>query len=192
MASAARSAGWRNSFVTRVIGVHAGSPEVPKVINVVLKLSARDLVHADLASCGWAGSDHHLANVAEQLERALIGEVDYLAVCAATDIPLAKGGVDYQVKEGVGTLWQLAVHPALQSCGIGTYLVEAAELRIRKRGLRHAELAVEENNPRAHALYERLGYVAYDRQPDSWDEQAPGGTLRRYETMCTLMRKDLA
>ncbi|MFF8866277.1 GNAT family N-acetyltransferase [Streptomyces sp. NPDC015139] len=172
--------------------MHAGSPEVPKVINVVLKLSARDLVHADLASCGWAGSDHHLANVAEQLERALIGEVDYLAVCAATDIPLAKGGVDYQVKQDVGTLWQLAVHPALQSCGIGTFLVEAAELRIRKRGLRHAELAVEENNPRARALYERLGYVAYDRQPDSWDEQTPGGTLRRYETMCTLMRKDLA
>ncbi|NEE59818.1 GNAT family N-acetyltransferase, partial [Streptomyces sp. SID8455] len=36
--------------------------------NVVLELSARDLVHADLASCGWAGSDHHLVGVAGQLE----------------------------------------------------------------------------------------------------------------------------
>ncbi|MCV2458067.1 GNAT family N-acetyltransferase [Streptomyces sp. ICN988] len=169
----------------------AGSPEVLKMINVVLRLSARDLVHADLASCGWAGSEHHLAGVAEQLERVRSGEVDYLAVCPATDIPVAKGGVDYQVKKGVGTLWQLAVHPALQSCGIGTFLVEAAELRIRSRGLRQAELGVEESNPRARALYERLGYVAYDRQPDSWDEQAPDGSLRRYETMCTLMRKEL-
>lgn len=115
--------------------------------DVVLKLSARDLLHADLASCGWAGSAHHLAGVARQLERARLGEVDYLAVCPATDIPVAKGGVDYQVKEGVGTLWQLAVQPALQSCGIGTFLVQAAELRIRNRGLRHAELGVEENNP---------------------------------------------
>ncbi|MFI1020126.1 GNAT family N-acetyltransferase [Streptomyces olivaceus] len=162
------------------------------MVDVVLKLSVRDLVHADLASCGWAGSGHHLAGVAEQLVRARIGEVDYLAVCAATNIPVAKGGVDYQVKEGVGTLWQLAVHPALQSCGIGTFLVEAAELRIRRRGLRQAELGVEENNPRARALYERLGYVAYDRQPDAWDEQAPDGSLRRYETMCTVMRKELA
>lgn len=159
--------------------------------DVVLKLSARDLLHADLASCGWAGSAHHLAGVARQLERARLGEVDYLAVCPATDIPVAKGGVDYQVKDGVGTLWQLAVQPALQSCGIGTFLVQAAELRIRNRGLRHAELGVEENNPRARALYERLGYVAYDRRPDSWEEQAPDGTLRRYETMCTLLRKDL-
>ncbi|WP_374778555.1 GNAT family N-acetyltransferase [Streptomyces sp. NBC_01310] len=162
------------------------------MINVVLKLSARDLVHANLESCGWAGSDHHLAGVAKQLERARSGEVDYLAVCPATDIPVAKGGVDCQVKEGVGTLWQLAVHPALQSCGIGMFLIEAAELRIRNRGLRHAELAVEERNPRARALYERLGYAAYDRRPDSWDEQAPDGSLRRYETMCTLMRKELS
>lgn len=105
---------------------------------------------------------------------------------------MAKGGVDYQAKEGVGTLWQLAVHPALQSRGIGTFLVEAAELRIRSRGLRQAGLAVEESNTRARALYERLGYVAFDRQPDSWDAQAPNGSLRRYETMCTLMRKQLA
>ncbi|MFF9154059.1 GNAT family N-acetyltransferase [Streptomyces sp. NPDC014846] len=127
--------------------------------SIVLKLTARDLVHADLASCGWAGSEHHLANVARQLERARTGEADYLAVCPTTDIPVAKGGVDYQVNDGVGTLWQLAV---------------------------------EENNPRARALYERLGYVAYDRQPDSWDEQAPDGSLRRHETICTWMRKDLA
>ncbi|MFB0630430.1 GNAT family N-acetyltransferase [Streptomyces sp. AB3(2024)] len=161
-------------------------------IDVVLRLSARDLVHADLASCGWAGSEHHLAGVGEQLERARTGEVDYLAVCPATDIPVAKGGVDYQVKEGVGTVWQLAVHPALQSCGIGTFLMEAAEQRIRNRGLRQAELAVEESNPRACALYRRLGYVAYDRRPDAWNVQAPDGSLRRYETMCTLMRKDLS
>ncbi|MEU6328552.1 GNAT family N-acetyltransferase [Streptomyces sp. NPDC047049] len=160
--------------------------------NVVLKLSARDLVHADLASCRWAGSDHRLAGVAKQLERARIGEVDYLAVCPATNIPVAKGGVDHQVKDGAGTLWQLAVHPALQSCGIGTFLVAAAELRIRNRGLRQSELAVEENNPRARARYERLGYVAYARQPDSWDEQAPDGSLGRYETICPLMRKELA
>ncbi|MET8325199.1 N-acetyltransferase [Streptomyces sp. NPDC005181] len=170
----------------------AGWLEVVKMINVVLKLSARDLVRADLVSCGWSGSEHHLASVARQLERARLGEVDYLAVCPSTDIPVAKGGVDYRVKEGVGTLWQLAVHPALQSCGIGTFLVEAAELRIRNRGLWQAELGVEENNPRARALYERLGYVAYDRQPDSWDEQAPDGSLRRHETMCTLMRKELS
>ncbi|MEU1087286.1 GNAT family N-acetyltransferase [Streptomyces sp. NPDC005892] len=160
--------------------------------SVELKLSARDLVQGDLPALGWAGSDLHLESVARQLERARLGEVDYLAVCPTTDIPVAKGGIDYRVKEGVGTLWQLAVHPALQSCGIGTFLVGAAERRIRNRGLGLAELGVEESNPRARALYARLGYVAYDRQPDSWDVRAPDGSLHRYETMCTLMRKVLS
>ncbi|WP_030763742.1 N-acetyltransferase [Streptomyces griseus] len=162
------------------------------MIDVVLRLSVRELAHADLTSCGWAGSDHHLAGVARQLDRARAGEVDYLAVCTGTGVPVAKCGIDYRVKEGVGTLWQLAVHPALQSCGIGTFLVEAAELRIRNRGLGRAELAVEESNPRARALYRRLGYVEYDRRPDSWDEQAPDGSLRRYETVCALMGKELS
>ena len=83
------------------------------------------------------------------------------------------------------------VHPALQSCGIGTIFIHAAEQRILARGLHRAELGVEESNPRARALYDRLGYVAYGRAPDSWDEQAPDGTITRYETMCTHMRKDL-
>ncbi len=162
------------------------------MISMALELSVRDLRPADLASCGWSGSERHLAGVARQLERARLGEVDYLAVCTATDVPVAKGGVDYQAEEGVGTLWQLAVHPALQSCGIGTFLIGAAELRIRNRGLLHAELDVEEDNPRARALYERLGYVARGRRPDAWTEQAPDGTRRRHETMCTVMRKRLA
>lgn len=152
----------------------------------------RDLTPADLESCSWAGSDHHLRGVARELERARTGDVDYLAVCTAADIPIAKGGVDYRAIEGAGTLWQLAVHPALQSCGIGTVLIGAAEQRIKARGLLQAELGVEERNARARALYERLGYVAYDSRPDSWDEQAPDGTLRRYETTCTWMRKRLS
>jgi ribosomal protein S18 acetylase RimI-like enzyme len=66
-----------------------------------------------------------------------------------------------------------------------------AEQRIRARGLHRAELGVEENNPRARALYGRLGYVAYGRAPESWDEDGPDGSVVRYETVCTLMRKEL-
>jgi ribosomal protein S18 acetylase RimI-like enzyme len=104
---------------------------------------------------------------------------------------VAIGGIDYARTPGAGTLWQLVVHGALQSCGIGTILIQAAEQRIHARGLHRAELSVEECNPRARALYERLGYVAYGREPDSWDEQAPDGSITQYETVCTLMRKEL-
>ncbi|MER7834126.1 GNAT family N-acetyltransferase [Streptomyces sp. NPDC095602] len=158
---------------------------------VILPVSVRDLLPQDLPACAWSGSDTHLRRVKRELARAAAGEVDYLAVCTPADLPVAKGGIDYQVSEGAGTLWQLAVMPALQSCGLGTLLVRAAEQRIRDRGLRRAELAVEEDNLRARALYERLGYVAYGREPDAWDEEGPDGSIRRHETMCVLMRKSL-
>jgi hypothetical protein len=51
---------------------------------------------------------------------------------------------------------------------------------------------VEENNPRARTLYERLGYIAYGRKPEAWDEGALDGSVTRYETVCTLMRKELS
>ncbi|AEN13922.1 acetyltransferase (GNAT) family protein [Streptomyces sp. DvalAA-21] len=158
---------------------------------VTLPVGVRDLSPRDLPACTWSGSATHLRSVERELARAALGEVDYLAVCTPVDLPVAIGGIDYQAREGAGTLWQLAVLPALQGRGLGTLLVRAAEQRVRHRGLRRAELAVEEDNPRARALYERLGYVAYGREPDAWDEEGPEGSVRRHETMCVLMARDL-
>ena len=158
---------------------------------VTLPLTIRDLTRQDLPSCAWCGPATHLASVATALDRAERGEAEYLAVCPPSGLPVALGGIDYTKTPGAGTLWHLAVHGALQSCGIGTILIQAAEQRIRARGLHRAELGVEEGNPRARALYERLGYTAYGREPASWDEQAPDGSITRYETICTLMRKEL-
>jgi ribosomal protein S18 acetylase RimI-like enzyme len=158
---------------------------------VVVPLIIRDLTAADLPACAWSGSALHLASVSRALGRAARGEVDYLAACPPSGLPVALGGVDYEVNPEAGHLWQLAVHAALQSCGIGTVLIAAAERRIRARGRHWAELAVEETNARARSLYERLGYTACGRKPDAWDEEAQDGSVRRYETMCTLMRRQL-
>ncbi len=168
-------------------------PDMPVVLmaEIILPLTVRDLTPDDLPSCTWSGSACHLASVAKALDRAKRGEVDYFAVCPPSGLPVAMGGIDYTLNPGAGTLWQLAVHGALQSCGIGTLLIHAAEQRIRARGLHRAELGVEENNPRARALYERLGYVAYGSKPESWDVDGEDGSVTRYETVCTLMRKEL-
>ncbi|MEU4576203.1 MULTISPECIES: GNAT family N-acetyltransferase [Nonomuraea] len=163
----------------------------PVKATVAIPVTVRDLLPRDLPACAWSGSAGHLRLVERELTRAAKGEVDYLAVCTPVDLPVAIGGVDYRLREGAGTLWQLAVLPALQSRGLGTLLIQAAEQRIGERGLRRAELAVEEGNPRARALYERLGYVAYGRKPEAWDEEAPDGSVHRHETTCVLMRKDL-
>src|SRR5262245_62133350 len=90
----------------------------PERAQVVVPLTVRDLIAEDLPECGWSGSATHLASVSTALERARLGEVDYLAACPPSGLPVAIGGVDYVKTPGAGTLWQLAVHEALQSCGI--------------------------------------------------------------------------
>jgi ribosomal protein S18 acetylase RimI-like enzyme len=156
---------------------------------VVLPLTIRELTRDDLPWCAWTGSPK--SNFAAALDRADRGEVDYLVVCPPSGLPVAVGGIDYTLSQGAGTLYQFAVHGAVQSCGIGTLLIGAAEQRIRARGLHRAELAVEQNNPRGRALYERLGYVAYGSRPEEWDEHADDGSVSRYRTVCTLMRREL-
>jgi ribosomal protein S18 acetylase RimI-like enzyme len=164
---------------------------VVPVPEIVMPLTVRELAPEDLPSCAWSGTATHLASIARALDRAQHSEVEYLAACPPSGLPVALSGIDYAKTPGAGTLWQLTVHAALQSCGIGTILIRAAEQRIRARGLHRAELGVEDSNPRARALYDRLGYLAYGREPDSWDQEAPDGTITRYDTTVTLMRKEL-
>ncbi|WP_222936758.1 GNAT family N-acetyltransferase [Streptomonospora sp. PA3] len=158
---------------------------------ITVPVRVRDLSEADLAYCGWSGAPPHLEAVRAALERARSGDVEYLAVCPPSDLPVAIGGVDYAPDPDAGTLWQLAVHPALRSLGLGTRLVGAAEQRIRARNRGWARLSVEQDNHRARALYARLGYTPCGTRPESWDVQDADGSVRRYETVCTLMRKAL-
>jgi len=158
---------------------------------VALPLVIRDLTVSDVPSCRWSGGATHLAAIAAAVERAGRGEVVYLAACGPVGLPLATVGIDFTKRPGAGLLWMLAVHPVVQSCGIGTAVIAAAEERILQRGVDRAEISVEDINPRARELYERLGYVAYGEEAESWDEEAPDGTVRRYHARCITMAKQL-
>jgi ribosomal protein S18 acetylase RimI-like enzyme len=153
---------------------------------IVIRLAVRDLGLGDPPSCAWSRTATHLAAIGRALERAWFGEVECLAVCSPSGQPVGLGGIDYAKTASAGTIWMLAVHPALQSCGIGTVLVRAAEQRIGARGLHRAEQSVEDSNPRARSLYERLGYTAYGSEPHSSDQETADGTVARYETMVEL------
>jgi len=155
--------------------------------NISVPIEVRDLTEDDLDALRWSGGRSHIAAVRQQLARVPLGLADYLVACAPSGLPVGKAGIEYS--DDAGTIVQVAVHPAVQSCGVGTLLIAEAEARIRARGVAYAELAVEHTNPRARTLYERLGYVACGEEPAEWDEDQPDGSRARYHTMCTRMRK---
>lgn len=158
---------------------------------VAVPVTVRDLRHTDLADLRWCGPPSHLLNVSAQLDRAAAREVVYLAVCGPAAMPLAVGAADLGRRAGAGTLYQLAVLPELQSCGLGTVLIRALEARVRESGRQRVDLGVGDDNPRARALYERLGYLAFGSEVDRWEYEADDGTAVLVEELCTLLGKDL-
>jgi ribosomal protein S18 acetylase RimI-like enzyme len=154
-------------------------------------LRVDDLTEGDLSSLAWSGTCLHLFSVRQALARVPAGEVEYLVVRAPGGQPIAKVGIDYAATPGAGTLWQMATTHQLQSRGIGTHLITVAERRIRERGLSVAQLEVEDDNPRARALYERLGYREAGRRSASWEVEDADGNVLLYETELVVLRKEL-
>ena len=79
------------------------------------------------------------------------------------------------------------MHERLQSLGIGAELIAALEDKIIDHGRPVARMLVEHDNPRARALYERLGYSEVGAALDSWP--VAGG--KTYVTACTIMERRL-
>jgi ribosomal protein S18 acetylase RimI-like enzyme len=155
------------------------------------RLAVTDLADTDLGRIAWSGSPAHVRHVAKELERVACGDAEYLAVRPPDGAPIAKGGIDFGERPDAGVIHQLATHPDLRGLGIGSRLVAAAEARIRDRGLTMARLSVEHDNPRALALYERLGYVPCCERNASWEAQRENGSVFTYETVLTDMEKAL-
>jgi len=157
----------------------------------VENMTVDDLAKADLPALEWAGNARHLQGVAEVLDRAGSGRAEYLAVRTSGGAAVAIGAVNYAESPGVGVLFQLSTHPELRSLGLGTRLVREAEARIRRRGLGLARLGVEDDNPSARALYERLGYEPVGRRQVGWESQGADGELFWHQTEISELDKQL-
>ncbi|PRY11480.1 GNAT family N-acetyltransferase [Kineococcus rhizosphaerae] len=148
----------------------------------------RALTVDDLADLGWAGSGTHLRAVRAELTRG--DEVDYLAAVVDGRV-VGVGAVDHVAQPGRGALFQLVVHPGHRSRGVGTALVGALEDAVRARGGAEAVLEVEVDNPRAQALYERLGYRRAGTTVSSWTAERADRSTYEHRARCRVLRRAL-
>lgn len=150
--------------------------------NVTLRpLEERDL---DLIFAPWLR-----AAGADWLEGHRRG-VYYIAVAEVDGMPVGRAGLNY---EGTGMpdtpfLWAAHVEPEWQGRGIGTTLMLHLEEVARERGMRAIRLFVAKDNPRAAALYTRLGYVTYGEAFDRYSYEKGGRTVQVADP-CWAMEK---
>ncbi|MCM4078717.1 GNAT family N-acetyltransferase [Paractinoplanes hotanensis] len=119
-------------------------------------VSIRDATIADVRSIDWASSRVQSDAWLRECRRGQREASFMVAVC--NGLVVGKVSVDWVRKPGVAWIWMASVCPAWQGHGIGTAMIAAAEVRAIRNRVVFAELAVDDDNPRAAALYERLGY----------------------------------
>ncbi|AEV84826.1 acetyltransferase [Actinoplanes sp. SE50] len=87
----------------------------------------------------------------------------------------------------------LAVWPAeQQSRGIGTAIIQTAETLAARRGYHHIGLGVDDQNPRAAALYLRLGFQDIDcHYLDRYHYLDDHGTRHDFADPCRFLVKPL-
>jgi ribosomal protein S18 acetylase RimI-like enzyme len=66
--------------------------------------------------------------------------------------------LERELKPGVFQMDGIFVTAASRGCGVGTVLLQAVQDEARARGMREVQLDVIDTNPRARALYERVGF----------------------------------
>jgi ribosomal protein S18 acetylase RimI-like enzyme len=143
------------------------------------RITVRPCEERDLDHFGALGSDLHVEYCRDELAHAR--KVILVAV-SDDDVPVGK--IHIHLDHAEGTVWLEAASVArpLQGQGIGTTLVHAAEALAAERGYRSVELGVEDSNPKARRLYERLGYLSVARNDFRYvgaPVPNPGVTMRK-------------
>jgi ribosomal protein S18 acetylase RimI-like enzyme len=163
----------------------------PPVVETLLPL-IREATESDLPALEWEGEYRHFRALfrtslmeARLGQRALLLAEQDRRLIGQLFVHLG-GGVG-----GTGYLYAFRVRPEVRNRGIGTRLIEEAELLLRRRGCRRAVISVGKDNPGARRLYERLGYRVCAEDPGQWSFVDDQGETRQVSEPSYVLEKRL-
>ena len=90
----------------------------------------------------------------------------------AEEVGKVRGCVFVKAKADVGYFGMLSVEPGWQGKGLGRFLVDAAESRLREVGCRTVEIEIVNLREELPPLYEKFGYARTEERPYPTPERA--------------------
>jgi len=150
---------------------------MPRSCRLAIRVVFRPAREADLDAMEWFGEyTDQRQLIHDAFQRQQRGEL-LMLVATVGGFPVGQIWIDLtrQRHQRTGMLFALRVLFLFRGSGIGRVLVRAAEAELRRRGFTHAEIGAEKDNPRARALYERLGYTVIGERVDPLTYHKPDG-----------------
>jgi GNAT superfamily N-acetyltransferase len=158
----------------------------------------RPLQEKDLPGLEWDGVYERYRRVfrqsfvdAERGQRILLVALAGETMVGQVFVQLSSSETRYADGAQRGYLYMLRVRPPWQGQGLGTRLIAAAEEALLSLGFSVAVIAAGKDNPRAHQLYERLGYRTFADDPGVWYFTDVNGVRQTMEEPCWVMEKRL-
>ncbi len=168
--------------------------EQPTII-VPLSITLRPATRDDLPKLEWYGQYIHYRNLfrrafrEQQLGRRLI------LVADCNGFPVGHIFIQFiepdASLERRAYLYSFRVMEMFRGQGIGTHLLQEAELILQERGYVSATISVAKDNPAARRLYERLGYRIFAEDEGRWRYVDHRGTLRLVHEPCWMLHKQI-
>jgi ribosomal protein S18 acetylase RimI-like enzyme len=167
-----------------------------------ITLVVRDATEADVSALTAITGDASEVLHRDRLRDAQSSDLRYLVLVVNQEIigfacPVAHRPAYWSDADDTQHLPQivdLRVKASHRGQGYGSDFIREIERRAAKAGYEHLYLSVEPlNNPRAYALYERLGYQQLQQEPylKFWEFEDSGGNVHRGEDWIVDMVKQL-
>lgn len=170
--------------------------EVSEISSSTLRI--RVAREEDLPALEWEGEYTHFRRLYQDIFRsAQRGEaVLWVAelegkIIGQLFVQLSSGRPELADGERRAYIYGFRVRSEYRRRGVGTRMMNAAEMDLVKRGYRLVTLNVNRDNPGARRLYERLGYRVVGSEEGRWSYVDDRGQRREVHEPAWRMEKNL-
>ncbi|NDJ59738.1 MAG: GNAT family N-acetyltransferase [Chloroflexi bacterium] len=170
------------------------NPTLALALTVIL----RPAIQSDLPKLEWYGQYTHFRNLFRRTFREQEQGRRVMLIADCNDFPIGHvfiqiGGGQSRLADGNrrAYLYSLRVMEMFRGQGIGSRLLQEAEVIAAEAGFGWTTIAAAKDNPRARQLYERSGYRVFMEDAGNWSYVDHEGRVRYVHEPCWILEKQL-
>lgn len=166
--------------------------------DITMPIRIRKLQRDDLPKLEWHGEFTHYRKVFLRTYKEQRKGNRIMLVADCQDFPVGRLFIQFRSISGnladgetKGYIYSFHVMAMFRGQGIGTRMLQVAEVILKRRSFQLVTIAVAKDNFGALRLYQRYGYTIYGQHEGRWQYRDHNNDLRAVHEPAWLMKKEL-